>query len=58
MSASLEAGPWAGLAKEPSRSLGKKELQNKQITVSDYINIAVGLSLDFISSSLIVICLN
>lgn len=58
MSASLETGPWEGLAKEPSRSLGKQELQNKQITVSDYINIAVGLSLDFISSSLIVICLN
>lgn len=58
MSASLEASLGAAVAQEPSRSLGKQELQNKQVTVSDYINITGGLSPGFISSSLIVICLN
>lgn len=53
MSASLQAGLGAALVQEPSRSLGKKELQNKQVTLSDYINIAVGLAPGFISRSLI-----
>lgn len=53
MSASLDAGLGAALAQEPSRSLGKQELQNKQVAVSDYIHIVVGLSLGFISSSLV-----